>query len=63
MTDCFSFMSANGMGWMIWAGGLFWLAVLILLAVGTAALVKHLRRDRQPLQDFGRTQHGLGSKT
>jgi hypothetical protein len=45
MFDCFSFMSANGVGWMIWAGGLFWLLVLALLVLGAVALIKHLRSD------------------
>jgi hypothetical protein len=45
MHNCFSFMSANGMGWMIWAHGLFWLLVLALLVLGAAALIKHLRTD------------------
>lgn len=61
MTDCFSFMSANGMGWMIWAGGAFWLLVLALLTLGAAALVKYLRRDPpHPPQALGwtPTPHG-----
>jgi hypothetical protein len=47
MTDCFSFMSTNGMGWMMWGAGLFWLLVLVLLILGAAALIKHLRADRR----------------
>jgi hypothetical protein len=27
-------MNANGMGWMIWAGSLFWLAMLVLFGLG-----------------------------
>lgn len=46
LTDCFSFMSTNGMGWMMWGMGLFWLLVLALLILGAAALIKHLRSDR-----------------
>lgn len=46
MTDCFSFMGANGMGWMMWGMGLFWLLVLALLVLGAAALIKYLRADR-----------------
>jgi hypothetical protein len=25
MTDCFSSMNMNGMGWMMWGAALFWL--------------------------------------
>lgn len=46
MTDCFSFMDMNGMGWMMWAGGLFWLLVLALLVLTVAALLKHLRSEQ-----------------
>jgi hypothetical protein len=53
MLECFSFMNANGMGWMIWAGGLFWLVVLTLFVFGVAALLKYLRSDRKPLQKPG----------
>ena len=45
MIDCFSFMSTNGMGWMIWGAGLFWLLALILLGLAVVALVKYLRSD------------------
>jgi uncharacterized membrane protein len=45
MTDCFSFMNANGMGWMMWGMGLFWLLVLALLVLGVMALIKYLRSD------------------
>jgi hypothetical protein len=45
MTDCFSFMSTNGMSWMLWGAGFFWLLVLILLGFATAALIKYLRSD------------------
>jgi hypothetical protein len=34
----------DGMGWMMAGMGLVWLLVLILLVLGIAALVKHLRR-------------------
>ncbi len=57
MFDCLSYMNANGMGWMIWAGSLFRLAMLVLLGLGIAALVRYLGSDRQlRSQDFGRTQ-------
>lgn len=49
VTDCFSFMSANGMGWMMWGAGLFWLLVLALPILGAAALIKHLRADRRSI--------------
>jgi hypothetical protein len=39
-------MSANGMGWMMWAGGVFWFLVLALLILGSAALIKYLRSPR-----------------
>ncbi|KUM25602.1 hypothetical protein AU467_25890 [Mesorhizobium loti] len=45
MTSCLSFMSANGIGWMIWGAGLFWLLVLVLLGLAVAALIKFLRSD------------------
>jgi len=44
MMDCMT-----GMGGMMWGMGLLWLLVLVLLALGVAALVKYLffgtRRD------------------
>lgn len=46
MTDCFSFMSANGMGWMIWGAGASWLLTFGLLLLVIAALVKYLRSAR-----------------
>ncbi|HEY9567962.1 MAG TPA: hypothetical protein VIR38_07720 [Thalassobaculum sp.] len=46
LNDCFSFMGANGMGWMMWGAGLFWLLVLALLVLTGAALIKHLRSER-----------------
>jgi tellurite resistance protein TehA-like permease len=49
LTDCFSFMSADGMGWMMWGAGLFWLPVLVLLVLGAAALIKHLRSEQRSL--------------
>jgi hypothetical protein len=45
MTDCFSFMDTNGMGWMMWSAGLLWLLVLVLLFLAAAALIKFLRTD------------------
>jgi tellurite resistance protein TehA-like permease len=45
MNDCFSFMGANGMGWMMWGMGLFWLLVLALLVLGVVALIKYLRAE------------------
>lgn len=46
MTDCFSFMDMNSMGWMMWAGGLFWLLVLAVLILTVAGLTKYLRSGR-----------------
>lgn len=45
MTDCFSFIGANGMSWMMLGAGLFWLLVLTLLILTAVALVKYLRSD------------------
>jgi hypothetical protein len=46
MLDCFSGMSMNGMSWMMWGAGLFWLLVLTLLILVIAALAKYLRSGR-----------------
>ena len=35
--------SMEGMGWMMGGMGLLWLLLLIVLALGIAALVKYLR--------------------
>lgn len=53
MIDCWSFMSVDGMSWMMWAGGLFWLLVLALLVLAAAALGKYLFSDRHRQQDLG----------
>jgi hypothetical protein len=45
LTDCFSFMSTNGMGWMLWGAGFLWLLLLLLLGFATAALIKYLRSE------------------
>ena len=37
-------MDGTGMGWMMAGMGLIWLLVVILLALGIAALIKYLRR-------------------
>ena len=47
MTDYFSFMGANGMGWMMWGMGLLWLLVVVVLLLAAAALVKYLLSDRR----------------
>jgi tellurite resistance protein TehA-like permease len=47
MTDYFSFMGANGMGWMMWGMGLFWLLVIVVLLLAAAALVKYLLAGRR----------------
>ena len=49
MTDCFSFIGTNGMGWMMWGAGLFWLLVAVLLFLAVAALIKYLRSDRNDM--------------
>jgi tellurite resistance protein TehA-like permease len=36
----------DGMGWMMWGAGLFWLLLVIVLVLAVAALVKYLRSDR-----------------
>ena len=36
----------DGMGGMMWAAGLLWLLLVIVLVLGAAALVKYLRSDR-----------------
>lgn len=43
MTNCFAFMDASGMGWMMWGAGLFWLLTLVLLILAVAGLIKYLR--------------------
>lgn len=40
-------MSMNGMGWMMWAGGLFWVLVIVVLILVIAALLKYLFSDRR----------------
>jgi tellurite resistance protein TehA-like permease len=47
MTDYFSFMGANGMGWMMWGMGLLWLLVIIVLLLAAAALIKYLLSGRR----------------
>lgn len=51
--ECWSFMAMDGMGWMMWAGGLFWVLVLALLGFAAAALVKYLFSDRRRLHHPG----------
>lgn len=46
MMDCWSLMSFDGIGWMMWVGGLFWLLVLVLLGLAAAALAKYVFSDR-----------------
>ena len=36
----------DGMGGMMWAAGLLWLLLVIVLVLVAAALVKYLRSDR-----------------
>tara|TARA_R110000824_G_scaffold3234_4_gene15138 strand:- start:55383 stop:55565 length:183 start_codon:yes stop_codon:yes gene_type:complete len=35
-------MNMEGMGWMMWGMGFFWILVIALLVLGVAALVKYL---------------------
>jgi hypothetical protein len=36
----------DGMGGMMWAAGLLWLLVVIVLVLAAMALVKYIRSDR-----------------
>lgn len=36
----------NGMGEMMWAAGLIWLLLIVVLVLAAAALTKYLRSDR-----------------
>lgn len=47
LTNCWQFLSGNGMGWMMAGAGVFWLIVLTLLILATAALIKYLRSDER----------------
>lgn len=48
MTDCFQFLHAQGMGWMIAGAGGFRLLELGVLGLAAAALINYLRRGREP---------------
>jgi len=37
----------DGMGGMMWAAGLLWLLLIVVLVLTAAALVKYLRSDRE----------------
>ena len=43
MTDYFSFMIANGMGWMMSGMVVISIVVLVALVLGIAALIKYLQ--------------------
>jgi len=36
----------DGMGGMMWAAGLVWLLIIVVLVLAAAALIKYLRSDR-----------------
>lgn len=38
-------MNMEGMGWMMWGMGFFWILVIAILVLGVAALVKYLFSD------------------
>lgn len=50
---CWSFMTTEGMGWMMWMSGLSWLLVIALPGLAAAALVKYLFSARRRLPDPG----------
>ena len=37
----------DGLGGMMWAAGLLWLLLIVVLVLTAAALVKYLRSDRE----------------